>query len=107
MEEKIARLEQEKLNKENGVVSLDSEIKFIEQTRDELTSKRVEHTNNINRQQQEINKSSSKLMECENGLNYVKQEINKIKSAIQQTEKKRGDESELKDDLNQKLNHIQ
>jgi len=107
MEEKIARAEQEKTNKENTIITLESDIKNNDQHKEELFSKRSELTNNINKQQAEINKSTSKLMENDNKLNYNKQEISKIKSAISHTEKKRSEESEVREDLNLKLNHHQ
>lgn len=107
MEEKIARAEQDKVNRENVLVSLDAELKLGEAARDDLLNKRQELNNNIGRQQSEINRSSSRLMEVDSAVTYLKQEMVKMKVSIQTTERKRDDETEAREELNVKINHAQ
>lgn len=107
MEEKIARAEQDKVNRENVLVSLDAELKLGETIRDDLLNKRQDLNNNIGRQQSEINRSSSRLMEVDNAVTYLKQEMSKMKVSIQTTERKRDDETEAREELNVKINHAQ
>jgi len=95
------------VNRENVLVSLEAELKVGESARDELLNKRQELNHNIGRQQSEINRSSSKLMEIDSAVTYLKQEMIKLKASIGNTERKRDEETELREDLNVKINHSQ